>query len=170
MFVCRGDGVVRPMHHAWAATREASGGRLDEVAVISSNSIQKHKTALVCQWGASMGHCRHAVFLKRSVGPLSKIRPPPGKPSSGVHFPDIPRPRRPRCHLPIAYAHRASGGRSTPVWNRHRHAIEQASCRWRGGRRDDSARRRRKILISTQVTRTTTTTARTAPARRWPTS
>ena len=28
--------------------------------------------------------------------------------------------------------------------NRHRHAIEQASRRWRGGRRDDSARTRRK--------------------------
>ena len=37
------------------------------------------------------------------------------------------------------------------VGNRHRHAIEQASRRWRGGRRDDSARTRRKILISTQV-------------------
>ena len=57
------------------------------------------------------------------------------------------------------------------VRNRHRHAIEQASRRWRGGRRDDSARHdlrlrrrwrhrgarrrgaspRRKILISTQV-------------------
>ena len=35
--------------------------------------------------------------------------------------------------------------------NRHRHAIEQASRRWRGGRRDDSARTRRKILISTQA-------------------
>ena len=35
--------------------------------------------------------------------------------------------------------------------NRHRHAIEQASCRWRGGRLGDSARTRRKILISTQV-------------------
>ena len=35
--------------------------------------------------------------------------------------------------------------------NRHRHAIEQASRRWRGGRRDDAARTRRKILISTQV-------------------
>ena len=33
----------------------------------------------------------------------------------------------------------------------HRHAIEQASRRWRGGRRDDSARTRRQILISTQV-------------------
>ena len=41
------------------------------------------------------------------------------------------------------------------VRNRHRHAIEQASRRWRGGRRDDSARTRRKILISTQpATRT----------------
>ena len=30
-------------------------------------------------------------------------------------------------------------------------AIEQASRRWRGGRRDGSARTRRKILISTQV-------------------
>ena len=37
--------------------------------------------------------------------------------------------------------------------NRHRHAIEQASRRWRRGRRDDSARTRRKILISTQVDR-----------------
>ena len=34
--------------------------------------------------------------------------------------------------------------------NRHRHAIEQASRRWRGGRRGDSGRTRRKILISTQ--------------------
>ena len=44
-----------------------------------------------------------------------------------------------------------------PCWlgraarNRHRHAIEQASRRWRGGRRGDSGRTRRKILISTQV-------------------
>ena len=37
--------------------------------------------------------------------------------------------------------------------NRHRHAIEQASRRWRGGRRGDSGRTRRKILISTQVWR-----------------
>ena len=37
------------------------------------------------------------------------------------------------------------------VTNRHRHAIEQASRRWRGGRRDGSARTRREILISTQV-------------------
>ena len=35
--------------------------------------------------------------------------------------------------------------------NRHRHAIEQASRRWRGERRGDPARMRRKILISTQV-------------------
>ena len=34
---------------------------------------------------------------------------------------------------------------------RHRQAIEQASRRWRGGRRGDSRRTRRKILISTQV-------------------
>jgi len=44
-----------------------------------------------------------------------------------------------------------------PCWlrraarNRHCHAIEQASRRWRGGRRGDPARTRRKILISTQV-------------------
>ena len=43
-----------------------------------------------------------------------------------------------------------------PCWlgraarNRHRHAIEQAARRWRGGRREDSARTCRKILISTQ--------------------
>ena len=34
--------------------------------------------------------------------------------------------------------------------NRHRHASEQASRRWRACRRDDSARTRRKSLISTQ--------------------
>ena len=39
------------------------------------------------------------------------------------------------------------------VRNRHRHAIEEASRRWRGGRRDESARTRRKTLISTQVLR-----------------
>ena len=39
------------------------------------------------------------------------------------------------------------------VRNQHRHAIEQASRRWRGGRRDDAARTCRKILISTQVLR-----------------
>ena len=38
------------------------------------------------------------------------------------------------------------------VRDRHRHAIEQASRRWRGGGRDDAARTRREILISTQVT------------------
>ena len=37
------------------------------------------------------------------------------------------------------------------VRNQHRHAIEQAARRWRGGRHDDSARTRRKILISTQL-------------------
>ena len=31
------------------------------------------------------------------------------------------------------------------VGGRHRHAVEQASRRWRGGRRDDSARTRRKF-------------------------
>ena len=36
------------------------------------------------------------------------------------------------------------------VRNRYRHAIEQASRRWRGGRREDSARTRRNSLISTQ--------------------
>ena len=41
--------------------------------------------------------------------------------------------------------------KSTSALGPHRHAIEQASHRWRGGRRDDSARTRREILISTQV-------------------
>jgi hypothetical protein len=33
----------------------------------------------------------------------------------------------------------------------HRHAIEQAARRWRGGRRGDSGRTRRKIFISAQL-------------------
>ena len=37
------------------------------------------------------------------------------------------------------------------VTTRHRHAIEQASRRWRRGRRGDSGRSRRKILIYTQL-------------------
>ena len=36
------------------------------------------------------------------------------------------------------------------IRNRHRHAIEQATRRWRGGRRGDSARTSREVLISTQ--------------------
>ena len=48
------------------------------------------------------------------------------------------------------------------VRKRNRHAVEQASRRWRGGRRDDSARTRRKILISTQAQRRA---ASTAPAQ-----
>ena len=37
------------------------------------------------------------------------------------------------------------------VRNEHHHAIEQASRRWRGGRRNDSARTRSEMLISTQT-------------------
>ena len=48
--------------------------------------------------------------------------------------------------------------------NRHRHAIEQASRRWRGGRRDDSARTRRKLLISTQAASATSWCGRTREA------
>ena len=52
------------------------------------------------------------------------------------------------------------------VRNRHRHAIEQASRRWRGGRRDDSARTRRKTLISKQEStgRRTASSTRTCRA------
>jgi hypothetical protein len=51
--------------------------------------------------------------------------------------------------MPVWKSTSASGARA--VRNRHRHAIEQASRRWRGGRRDDSARTRHKVLISTQA-------------------
>ena len=51
---------------------------------------------------------------------------------------------------------------SRVVMNRHRHAIEQASRRWRGGRRGDSGRTRRKILISAQVTATSEALGKTA--------
>ena len=45
----------------------------------------------------------------------------------------------------------AVAAQSTAVWKPTSVSGEQASRRWRGGRRDDSARTRRKILISTQV-------------------
>ena len=60
-----------------------------------------------------------------------------------------------RCTGNSSLSHFAAMTR--PCWlrravrNRHRHVIEQASCRWRGGQRDDLARTRRKILIFTQV-------------------
>ena len=47
----------------------------------------------------------------------------------------------------------SESGAAWPRWlhramrNRHRHAIEQASRRWRGSRRNNSERTRRKILI-----------------------
>ena len=80
-------------------------------------------------------------------------------------YPERPRTSRRRCR-PVWKSTSASGvpGNSSlnhfsamtrPRWlrraarNRHRHAIEQALRRWRGGRRFDSARTRRKILIST---------------------
>ena len=49
-----------------------------------------------------------------------------------------------------------------PCWKRHRHAIEQASRRWRGGRT------RHKTLISTQASTTKATAARrrASPPRR----
>ena len=51
-------------------------------------------------------------------------------------------------YMPVWKSTSASGAR--PRWlrravrNRHRHAIEQASRRWRGDRRDNSARTHRK--------------------------
>ena len=69
--------------------------------------------------------------------------------SSLSHFSAMTRP----CRLRRAVA------------NRHRHAIEQASRRWRGGRREDSARTRR-ILISTQVRGDIDVHGAAAPGRR----
>ena len=87
------------------------------------------------QWKATLFHRFLAVWKSTSAS---------GAPdnSSLSHFSAMTRP----CRLRRA------------VTKRHRHAIEQASRRWRGGRRDDSARRRRKILISTQVVSHDTTT------------
>ena len=56
---------------------------------------------------------------------------------------------QPECRVPREMTRPSWIGRATR--NEHRHAIEQASRRWCGGRRDDSARTRRKILISTQA-------------------
>ena len=81
-----------------------------------------------CEWGRDSEDGSRAVWKSTSAS---------GAPdnSSLSHFPAMTRP---------SWLGRA-------VRNRHRHAIEQASRRWRGGRRDDAARTRRKILISTQV-------------------
>ena len=58
-----------------------------------------------------------------------------------------------RGNQPVCRVHNSSRSHFTamtqPCWlrrvvrNRHRHAIEQVSRRWRGGRRDDAARTRR---------------------------
>ena len=80
------------------------------------------------QWKATLFHRFLAVWKSTSAS---------GAPdnSSLSHFSAMTRP---------SWLRRAAR-------NRHRHAIEQASRRWRGGRRDDSARTRRKLLISTQA-------------------
>ena len=58
---------------------------------------------------------------------------------------------------------------SVPCWlrravrNRHRHAIELASRRWRRGRRDDSERRRREFLISAHVRTSAAAAGRISP-------
>ena len=68
----------------------------------------------------------------------------------------------------LARKHGVRGARlcgNQPVCRvRHRHAIEQASRRWRGGRRDESARTRRKILISTQAPATWSTGGASCPS------
>ena len=94
---------------------------------------------------------RRPIRTRRVAGPWRSPRSPPSRSCFAVwkstsasgatilwtlsHFLTMTRP----CWLRRA------------VRDPHRHAIEQASRRWRGGRRDGSARTRRKILISTQV-------------------
>ena len=45
----------------------------------------------------------------------------------------------------------SASGHPSSVRNRHRHAVEQASRRWRGGRRGDSGRTRRKFEFHTRT-------------------
>ena len=81
-----------------------------------------------------------AMYRRQAFGSVCKSTSASGAPenSSLSHFSAMTRP----------------SWRGRAVRNRHRHAIEQASRRWRGGRRDDSARTRRKILISAQAAAT----------------
>ena len=79
------------------------------------------------------------AFGSKRLGHVDDYAP---LPAVVVEAPPPPEPKKPRTSWPVWKSTSASGAR---------HAIEQASRRWRGGRRDDSARARRKILISTQV-------------------
>ena len=101
----------------------------------------------------------------------TRRQPPPRRPRTLLRPRPLPRSRPPRRRPtppPVWISTSPSGApdnssrshfsaMTRPSWlgravrNRHRHAIEQATRRWRGGRRDDSARTRRKILISTQA-------------------
>ena len=82
----------------------------------------------------SIGEPRVFADLSAAVWKLTGASGAPDNPSPS-HFPAMTRP---------SWLGRAAR-------NRHRHAIEQASRRWRGGRRDDSPRTSSKILISTQA-------------------
>ena len=93
-------------------------------------------------WASTKGlFGRGALRAPRTLAAVRALRRAPSIPvwkstsASGAHFSAMTRP---------SWLGRAAR-------NRHRHAIEQAPRRWRGGRRDDSARTRRKSLISTQV-------------------
>ena len=132
---------------AWAAKRLAKGRGFRRV-VLSDASVAGEGELKAFEYADTYGDRDVVVYggdadlvaMALSRCPVWKSSSASGAPenSSLSHFSAMTRP---------SWLGRAEK-------NRHRHAIEQASRRQRGGRRDDSARTRRKMLISTQVPRT----------------
>ena len=118
---------LRPCHTGVLRRPILPGHRQDDARSQTSGSKGGFNKATRDDAGHQVRAGRHPV---RVVGSCVEINQ-----CVGCSFSSMTRP----CRLRRA------------VTNRHRHAIEQASRRWRGGRRDGSARTRRKILISTQV-------------------
>ena len=84
-------------------------------------------------------------------------KPKAPKPAKAPPAPSMPEPSSAVWKSTSASVHIHVSAMVRPSWlgravrNEHHHAIEQASRRWRGGRRDDSAQGRQDILIYAQA-------------------
>ena len=121
-----------PDDHGPLGRRPRAGGAAGCVSMIWF--VAKAPFAFVCYYGGLPALRRRGLWealalaaaaLIAAFSSVWKSTSAPGAPnnSSPSHFSAMTR----SCWL----------GRA--VGNRHRHAIEQASCRWRGGRRDERA-------------------------------
>ena len=143
---CLADAAAYIERHGWPRSR-LEGWRCAPVPRVSNPAhwdpywISPHEEVArspkyVLALVADFVQCKACAALRRLPGPLSGKAAPHSLADDWSCSQNTWDPA-------VAYCNALCGNQ--PV------RIEQASRRWRGGRRGDSGRTRRKILISTQV-------------------